>query len=203
MRVPRAALLRHTRHNILFLRHRDEWATSPYPLDHRVNFRSIEAKKACGQRDRPPRTTRMFSARWSLHDEVTPVLPASPLPGASARAPPGGSCWPPLWAQSGSCSWEIGSRVTIGLQAACASWWNTREFFSWTPQNAHHVETRHEPLQGLKKKEKQKYGATKRDVPADHPRVIRRLHRAGSWVCLLYTSPSPRDQRGDRMPSSA
>ena len=24
-----------------------------------------------------------------------------------------------------------------------------------------------------------------------------------SWVCLLYTSPSPRDQRGSRMPSSA
>ena len=23
------------------------------------------------------------------------------------------------------------------------------------------------------------------------------------WVCLLYTSPSPRDQRGSRMPSSA
>ena len=25
----------------------------------------------------------------------------------------------------------------------------------------------------------------------------------GSEVCLLYTSPSPRDQRGSRMPSSA
>ena len=24
-----------------------------------------------------------------------------------------------------------------------------------------------------------------------------------SWACLLYTSPSPRDQRGSRMPSSA
>ena len=24
-----------------------------------------------------------------------------------------------------------------------------------------------------------------------------------SWRCLLYTSPSPRDQRGSRMPSSA
>ena len=23
------------------------------------------------------------------------------------------------------------------------------------------------------------------------------------WACLLYTSPSPRDQRGSRMPSSA
>ena len=26
---------------------------------------------------------------------------------------------------------------------------------------------------------------------------------AGSHTCLLYTSPSPRDQRGSRMPSSA
>ena len=26
---------------------------------------------------------------------------------------------------------------------------------------------------------------------------------AASWICLLYTSPSPRDQRGSRMPSSA
>ena len=25
----------------------------------------------------------------------------------------------------------------------------------------------------------------------------------GSSICLLYTSPSPRDQRGSRMPSSA
>ena len=24
-----------------------------------------------------------------------------------------------------------------------------------------------------------------------------------NWACLLYTSPSPRDQRGSRMPSSA
>ena len=27
--------------------------------------------------------------------------------------------------------------------------------------------------------------------------------RCGSYTCLLYTSPSPRDQRGSRMPSSA
>ena len=26
---------------------------------------------------------------------------------------------------------------------------------------------------------------------------------AGDYTCLLYTSPSPRDQRGSRMPSSA
>ena len=35
-------------------------------------------------------------------------------------------------------------------------------------------------------------------VSKDHPRV----HAMGS-VCLLYTSPSPRDKRQSRMPSSA
>ena len=34
-------------------------------------------------------------------------------------------------------------------------------------------------------------------------RVINRFMRADRWPCLLYTSPSPRDQRGSRMPSSA
>ena len=35
--------------------------------------------------------------------------------------------------------------------------------------------------------------------------LIARLVERGvlSWDCLLYTSPSPRDQRGSRMPSSA
>ena len=28
-------------------------------------------------------------------------------------------------------------------------------------------------------------------------------HVKDAWICLLYTSPSPRDQRGSRMPSSA
>ena len=29
------------------------------------------------------------------------------------------------------------------------------------------------------------------------------LNKAFAQACLLYTSPSPRDQRGSRMPSSA
>ena len=33
------------------------------------------------------------------------------------------------------------------------------------------------------------------DVPSDEIELM--------WFCLLYTSPSPRDQRGSRMPSSA
>ena len=33
------------------------------------------------------------------------------------------------------------------------------------------------------------------------PDVLADIHRA--YFCLLYTSPSPRDQRGSRMPSSA
>ena len=35
----------------------------------------------------------------------------------------------------------------------------------------------------------------------DRPAVFDR--NANGWVCLLYTSPSPRDKRQSRMPSSA
>ena len=33
--------------------------------------------------------------------------------------------------------------------------------------------------------------------------ALRPWGNLGVWICLLYTSPSPRDQRGSRMPSSA
>ena len=35
------------------------------------------------------------------------------------------------------------------------------------------------------------------------PKALARATDANRWICLLYTSPSPRDQRGSRMPSSA
>ena len=35
------------------------------------------------------------------------------------------------------------------------------------------------------------------------PESTREHGLIGKWLCLLYTSPSPRDQRGSRMPSSA
>ena len=34
-------------------------------------------------------------------------------------------------------------------------------------------------------------------------KIVREIGRGGMGICLLYTSPSPRDQRGSRMPSSA
>ena len=37
----------------------------------------------------------------------------------------------------------------------------------------------------------------------DYERTKERLKAAYTKTCLLYTSPSPRDQRGSRMPSSA
>ena len=36
-----------------------------------------------------------------------------------------------------------------------------------------------------------------------HVLALHQLARAALQHCLLYTSPSPRDQRGSRMPSSA
>ena len=41
-------------------------------------------------------------------------------------------------------------------------------------------------------------------VNVDSSLTAKQLYvRGKTWVCLLYTSPSPRDQRGSRMPSSA
>ena len=44
-------------------------------------------------------------------------------------------------------------------------------------------------------------------IPLDYVEVSRHVHgkepTPGSHVCLLYTSPSPRDKRQSRMPSSA
>ena len=39
--------------------------------------------------------------------------------------------------------------------------------------------------------------------PAELSKAIKALEKVQSDFCLLYTSPSPRDQRGSRMPSSA
>ena len=36
-----------------------------------------------------------------------------------------------------------------------------------------------------------------------NPESVQKIADAGDMDCLLYTSPSPRDQRGSRMPSSA
>ena len=36
-----------------------------------------------------------------------------------------------------------------------------------------------------------------------HWRILRWITNGFAYICLLYTSPSPRDQRGSRMPSSA
>ena len=45
------------------------------------------------------------------------------------------------------------------------------------------------------------------EVALEHPEVLENLHKefqhAGSNICLLYTSPSPRDVEESRMPSSA
>ena len=43
-------------------------------------------------------------------------------------------------------------------------------------------------------------GVSAGQIVRDQPGV---KEQVGIYVCLLYTSPSPRDQRGSRMPSSA
>ena len=43
----------------------------------------------------------------------------------------------------------------------------------------------------------------RRDALSARIDVIQTLQQNRAKICLLYTSPSPRDQRGSRMPSSA
>ena len=45
------------------------------------------------------------------------------------------------------------------------------------------------------------YDGSLENVPSEHIRFL--VSGSQFWDCLLYTSPSPRDQRGSRMPSSA
>ena len=41
------------------------------------------------------------------------------------------------------------------------------------------------------------------DLDAENREIIQAMVNAGYLTCLLYTSPSPRDKRQSRMPSSA
>ena len=41
------------------------------------------------------------------------------------------------------------------------------------------------------------------DAQVDRSHSLNEAVEAAANTCLLYTSPSPRDQRGSRMPSSA
>ena len=51
----------------------------------------------------------------------------------------------------------------------------------------------------------QAFGVTEPTTGSDTTQLKTRAEKQGDQyvVCLLYTSPSPRDQRGSRMPSSA
>ena len=40
-------------------------------------------------------------------------------------------------------------------------------------------------------------------IDDDNWKIVAGLQQSSNYHCLLYTSPSPRDQRGSRMPSSA
>ena len=55
----------------------------------------------------------------------------------------------------------------------------------------------------LKQKQTQNWKTTKATADAIYALLMRGTDRLASSNCLLYTSPSPRDQRGSRMPSSA
>ena len=53
------------------------------------------------------------------------------------------------------------------------------------------------------KKNKELLGGMLVELSKTLPVIAHKLEELDTVVCLLYTSPSPRDQRGSRMPSSA
>ena len=68
-------------------------------------------------------------------------------------------------------------------------------------QEAHLISRNEEDLKSIS--EKLGFSYTVADVLEDGFVDQIKSDMADSNVCLLYTSPSPRDQRGSRMPSSA
>ena len=87
--------------------------------------------------------------------------------------------------------------LTAASLTACASYQgvdtHSSEFGTTTAHNR--------AVQEVKPTEEQKNNTF---IPADASRqaLAREKYRTNE-ICLLYTSPSPRDQRGSRMPSSA
>ena len=51
--------------------------------------------------------------------------------------------------------------------------------------------------------EREAFGLDQSDAPVSGGEQIAEAAQQPAYDCLLYTSPSPRDQRGSRMPSSA
>ena len=74
------------------------------------------------------------------------------------------------------------------------------------PKNTHLISLPHDELEAMLDRAAER-GALRalHDVGLDGPSAAEEIRDLRSLLkaCLLYTSPSPRDQRGSRMPSSA
>ena len=91
-----------------------------------------------------------------------------------------------------------GESVCSNVTEAFADWlWNQRS--EWDLIDFDGVPQSDPPIRSLVDKLSQK-GCQSIDLPS---LGTWRMQLPENWNCLLYTSPSPRDQRGSRMPSSA
>ena len=93
------------------------------------------------------------------------------------------------------------------------AWWldTCADQFSWPQSNDIELPTMSERINVGSRvavwwsKEKKYFYATVEEIRVDDERPHRLGYDDGDeeWTCLLYTSPSPRDMRRSRMPSSA
>ena len=81
----------------------------------------------------------------------------------------------------------LAKEIVVAKLGSCCNFWPVRTIYSWEGElrdDTEHII--------LIKTSKKKFVDLEKYIVKNHP-----------YSCLLYTSPSPRDQRGSRMPSSA
>ena len=95
---------------------------------------------------------------------------------------------------------QLPAKIGIAVSGGSDSMALLHLYLQWSRQTGHPIAavTVDHGLRDGAAAEAEKVSAfcTTEDVPHD-------ILKWGSWDCLLYTSPSPRDKRQSRMPSSA
>ena len=136
-----------------------------------------------GREEWPPSPMRVFQALVAtagrMYGEIIPEKTTESLQWLSELPPP------EIWSPPHRRAMTVRSSVPNNAMDICAKAWSRGSYDAKDAQPSTHKAMKIiAPVRLLARE------------PIDAP--VRYY-----WSCLLYTSPSPRDQRGSRMPSSA